>query len=283
MNQNSNNKNRNGKYVTGIVSFVLVVAVFAGIGLFGSTGKKKENTPAPEVKTEQQKAAPKPANEPKRPSAILPEELETENVDANKNAEPQKTAQAETKKADPKPQEEKKEVSSNQTAEAEATERTAQNPPVSEYAEEEEMEAAGNFINGDRLSWPIEGNIVMDYSIDKAIYDVTLEQYRTNDSVCIQAAEGTEVKASADGTVAYVGLDSEKGNTIVIEHKDGWATTYSQLADDISVKEGQNVAAGQVIGTVGAPSKYSVLLGSHLDFQVSRDDQSMDPKVALSE
>lgn len=273
MNQ-TNHNGKNNKYITAIISFVLVVAVFAGVGIMNSSGRKKQEEKAPEIRMEQQKpqngtAAPK-------SSMALPE-VQTKAVDSNKNAPakapvvtPEKAAPQETAKAaSPEPQPEP------------IAETAMEAPP--KVLEEQETEAAGNFEDGGRLSWPIEGNIVMDYSIDRAIYDVTLEQYRTNDSVCIQAEEGTPVKASADGVVAFVGVDSEKGNTVVIEHQDGWATTYSQLAEEISVKEGQNVAAGQEIGTIGAPSKYSVLLGSHLDFKVSREDQSMDPKVALAQ
>lgn len=48
------------------------------------------------------------------------------------------------------------------------------------------------------FNWPLEGDIVMDFSSDALVYDATLEQYRTNDCICISASQGTPVKAAAD-------------------------------------------------------------------------------------
>lgn len=147
----------------------------------------------------------------------------------------------------------------------------------SEEPKQETSENSGTF----GLIWPVSGNIVMDYSVDHGIFDATLNQYRTNDSVCISANEGTNVKASAAGTVTSIITDSKNGLSVVIDHGNGWETTYGQLKD-ISVSEGSMVNKGQVIGSIAAPSKYSVLLGSHLDFTVSYNDDTVDPKDSVT-
>lgn len=139
------------------------------------------------------------------------------------------------------------------------------------------------FDDSKEMSWPVSGKIVMDYSIETAVYDKTLDQYRTNDSICISAPVGTQVKAAAEGIVKSVFKDDESGQTVVIDHGNGWTSTYSQLQDRLLVKEGQVVKEGDVIGGVGDPSKYSILLGSHLDFKLSKDDKSTDPKLVLAE
>lgn len=131
------------------------------------------------------------------------------------------------------------------------------------------------------MSWPVEGRIVMDYSVDTAVYDKTLDQYRTNSSLCISAAADTEVVAAADGIVEAVSYDKVNGNSVMINHGNGWKTTYSQLREDVNVTEGEVVCEGDIIGRIGAPSAYSEALGTHLDFTVSRDEASVDPKTVL--
>ncbi|MCL2593338.1 MAG: M23 family metallopeptidase [Defluviitaleaceae bacterium] len=137
-------------------------------------------------------------------------------------------------------------------------------------------------FNGDAdMTWPVEGTIVMDFSIDRVIYDVTLEQFRTNDSISIAATPGTQVRAAADGVVVSVRNTRIEGNTVVIEHGNGWHTTYSQLQDGILVAEGDVVVAGQIIGGVSNPSAHSSLLGSHLNFRVTRDESPVNPMLVL--
>lgn len=125
--------------------------------------------------------------------------------------------------------------------------------------------------------YPLKGEVVLPYSIDHAIYDPTLEQYRTNASVSLSAEQGTEVKAAAEGTVQAVKEDVEAGNTIVISHADGWLTTYGQLKDAVAVKEGEKVKQGQVIGSVDQATKYGAALGTHLEFAMEQNGQPRDP------
>lgn len=125
--------------------------------------------------------------------------------------------------------------------------------------------------------YPLKGEVVLPYSIDHAIYDPTLEQYRTNASVSFSAEQGAEVKAAAEGTVQAVKEDTEAGNTIVISHADGWLTTYGQLKDAVEVKEGEKVKQGQVIGSVDNSTKYGAALGTHLEFAMEQNGQPRDP------
>ena len=127
------------------------------------------------------------------------------------------------------------------------------------------------------FAYPLQGEVVLPYSIDHAIYDPTLEQYRTNASVSLSAKQGTAVKAAADGTVQAVTEDAETGKTIVIAHADGWLTTYGQLEDAVAVKEGEKVTQGQKIGAVDDPTKYGAALGSHLEFAMEQNGETKDP------
>jgi murein DD-endopeptidase MepM/ murein hydrolase activator NlpD len=138
-----------------------------------------------------------------------------------------------------------------------------------------------SFNDNSKMQWPIKGEIVMDYSKDHTIYDKTLEQYRVNEAISIAAKLGTPVKAAAAGTVVSISKDNRKGCTVVLDHGNGWQTTYSQLQENVIVDQNQVVDAGDVIGGVGNPTKYSILLGEHLDFEIMKNGESTDPKMLL--
>ena len=132
------------------------------------------------------------------------------------------------------------------------------------------------------FSYPVSREIVMPYSVDQAIYDPTLEQYRTNDTLCIAAAEGTAVQAAADGVVAEIRDDDEAGKTLVVEHADGWRTTYSPLAEDGLPQTGEAVTKGQTLGSLDQPTKYQAGLGSHLEFSMEQNGNTVDPQTKLN-
>ncbi len=127
------------------------------------------------------------------------------------------------------------------------------------------------------FAYPLQGEVVLPYSMDHAIYDPTLEQYRTNASISISAEQGAEVKAAADGTVQQITAEAESGNTIVISHENGWLTTYGQLEEAVNVQEGDKVVQGQAIGSVDDPTKYGIALGSHLEFAMEQNGEPKNP------
>lgn len=93
------------------------------------------------------------------------------------------------------------------------------------------------------LDWPVRGEIVRRFG------PVGLGE--RNNGINIAAPEGAEVRAAAAGRVGYVGDDlAGQGLTVLIVHPDGWRTVYGHLGSE-TVQDGQDVQAGQVIGTVG--------------------------------
>ncbi len=153
--------------------------------------------------------------------------------------------------------------------------------PTAEAEFEEEQPIFTAFDTSEKMEWPVVGEIVMEFSDNHAIYDITLDQYRTNDTICIAASMGTQVKAAAEGVIREVTKTREHGNTVVIDNGNGFTTTYGQLQDGVLVKEGDVVEKGQVIGGVGSPSIYSVLLGNHLSFKVAQEDEVLNPLTLL--
>lgn len=93
------------------------------------------------------------------------------------------------------------------------------------------------------MQWPVRGEIVRRFG--------PAGMGERNNGINIAASAGSEVKAAADGRVAYVGDDIVgQGLTVLIVHKDGWRTVYGHLGSS-TVRDGADVRAGQTIGTVG--------------------------------
>ena len=157
--------------------------------------------------------------------------------------------------------------------------------PLDGYATEEQAQAQepsfAMFSEGDTLHWPVLGDIVMDFSLDALVYDITLDQWRINDNIAIGAMRGDQVRAAAAGVIYDIVQSREQGQTVVIDHGNGWFTTYSQLEDEVAVSIGDVVNRGQIIGNVGAPSIFSSLLGYHVAFSVSNNDGIVNPNDIL--
>lgn len=137
------------------------------------------------------------------------------------------------------------------------------------------------FNDGDKMEWPVTGDVVLPYSSLLAIYDPTLDQFRTNDIISIATTVGENVKASAEGQVVEISSNEVNGNYVTIQHGNGWSTTYGQLEDVLNVEVGDVVGSGFVIGQTKKPTKYSVALGDHVDFKVTLNDETVNPSTVL--
>lgn len=129
---------------------------------------------------------------------------------------------------------------------------------------------------------PVEGQIVMDYSPETAVFDATLEQYRTNDTICIAGDVGTNVAASADGVVYDEGYDEVKGNFVVLDHGNGWMSTYSQLGENLGMAVGDIVNMGDTIGKIAEPTAFRSELGPHVEFYLTHNNEATDPKLLFA-
>ena len=97
---------------------------------------------------------------------------------------------------------------------------------------------------------------------------------RIHDGIDLAAEEGTPVIATADGTAVVVEEQVKGyGNRIVLQHECGLQTVYAHLGD-ISVRKGQAVCRGDVIGRVGSTGRS---FAPHLHYEVVRDGLHLDP------
>lgn len=148
---------------------------------------------------------------------------------------------------------------------------------VTEAVEEPKIVAqTPSFQEGDTLQWPIAGEVLLNYSMDKAIYFSTMQQYRYNPSVVIAAKEGDAITAAADATVKKIYHDVQTGNTILFDLGDGYELTYGQLTD-ITLEEGQQVKAGDIVGKVAEPTIFYSVEGSNVYFKMTKDGEPVNP------
>lgn len=167
----------------------------------------------------------------------------------------------------------------NQTEEnnQQATLSTDKEEPKQEESKETAGTAAApKFKEGDKLTWPVKGNVILDYSMDKTVFFSTLEQYKYNPGMLIAGAVNTKVIAAADGIVKSIKVNEETGNTVSVDLGGGFTAVYGQLKE-IPIKEGASIKAGQTVGYISEPTKYYSVEGSNLYFQLLKNNKTVDP------
>lgn len=218
--------------------------------------------------------------------AVL-EEGELENTDVAKKAEDKKDEKdskddkESTKKDEETPETNADSQTQNTENEGqkEINEASAQNAEKSTSVSTTTWKAL-EFTEESGLVWPTVGEILINYSMDRTVYFPTLAQYKYNPAIVIAAAEGKTIVAAADAQIVEIFTDSEIGNAVRMDLGNGYELVYGQLAD-VQVSKGAYVSAGDVIGTVGAPTKYYSVEGSNLYVKLSKDGVPINPLTLL--
>jgi murein DD-endopeptidase MepM/ murein hydrolase activator NlpD len=111
------------------------------------------------------------------------------------------------------------------------------------------------------LGWPVSGYITQKF-------------WEGHLGIDIGAPTGTPVLASDSGFVVFAGWDTTGfGKLIVLDHGNGYATTYGHL-DVFAVAAGDSVRKGQLIGRVGNTGRST---GPHLDFRIRQNSVWRNP------
>ena len=93
--------------------------------------------------------------------------------------------------------------------------------------------------------------------------------------ILMTANAGSPVMAAADGVVVDAQRDSQMGRTLVIQHEEGYKTTYAGL-ETVSASVGDEVTSGQVIGTIGTSSPFG---RPTLYFRIEQGGIQLDPAL----
>lgn len=143
------------------------------------------------------------------------------------------------------------------------------------------MQPTLSFGDMDTLVWPVVGNVLINYSMDKTVYFPTLDQYKYNPAIVIAANEGDMITAAAAGKVTSVFEDPQIGQAVTMDLGNGYEITYGQLKE-ILVSEGSYVSMGDMIASVAAPTKYYSIEGTNVYFKLTKDGNPVNPMTRLS-
>lgn len=137
-----------------------------------------------------------------------------------------------------------------------------------------------DFESGDTLIWPVTGNVLIPYSMDRTVFFSTLQQYKYSPAMVIAALEGAAISAAASGQVVDVFYNEEIGNAVTVNIGNGYKITYGQLKD-VAVTNGSYIERGSIIGYVSAPTKYYSVEGTNVYFSLTLNDKPVDPMGEL--
>jgi murein DD-endopeptidase MepM/ murein hydrolase activator NlpD len=119
--------------------------------------------------------------------------------------------------------------------------------------------------------WPVRGRVIAGFG--------PKTNGGQNDGINVSVPEGTPIKAAEEGVVAYAGSELKGyGNLVLVRHSNGFVTAYAH-ASELSVKKGETVKRGQVIGKAGATGNVT---SPQLHFEVRKGATPVDPAQYLT-
>jgi murein DD-endopeptidase MepM/ murein hydrolase activator NlpD len=135
----------------------------------------------------------------------------------------------------------------------------------------EQPEAQPALSGTPQFRWPVKGRVISGFG--------QKPNGQQNDGINLSVPEGTPIKASEDGVVAYAGNELKGyGNLVLIRHAEGWVTAYAHTSE-VLVKRGEAVKRGQVIARAGQTGG---VVAPQLHFEIRKGSTPVDPAQHLS-
>ena len=137
-------------------------------------------------------------------------------------------------------------------------------------------------VNSDQmnLNWPmvqpVSGYITSRFGLRRFINGSPRNRHLGLD---IANKEGTKIIAPLNGRVIFKGNLFYKGNNIILDHGNGFLSSYSHL-NEIFVEEKEYLEKGQLMGTVGSSGRVT---GPHLHFEIFIGGKRIDPEGLINE
>lgn len=249
----------------------LCLCLISVSGIYGVYQYQKGQPAEPEVIVPQNTAQAENTQEPEKEAA------NSEDTVARLGTEDKKTELAEIET-----EEDLQKIGEAELAKAETEDVPKEDPE--EGTKAESVKTAGmevtskllDFADDSTLFWPVDGDVILNYSMDKSIYFSTLNQYKYHPAIVISADMGSEVLCAARGKVSEVSVNEETGTTVRMELGNGYEAIYGQLKE-LAVEQGDMVETGELLGYVSEPTKYYSLEGSNLYFQLLKDGEPVNP------
>ena len=125
-----------------------------------------------------------------------------------------------------------------------------------------------------KLPWPIEGKVISRFG---TYLNPNLKTVTENTGIDIRGSEGTEVRSIYDGIVTTVTYIRGYGNTVILDHGDGFYSVYTHVMD-VEVEENSYVNARDIIAHVGDSGS---LEGTKLHFEIWGNKDKLNPELWL--
>ena len=133
------------------------------------------------------------------------------------------------------------------------------------------------------FTWPVKGEILRDFSVETLSPDPTMGDWRTHAGLDVSAQLGQRVLCMTEGTVSDIWEDEKLGTCIRVEHGGELESVYANLSPQPTVKVGDHMEIGAILGAVGSTANAESGMTPHLHLEVFRGGESVDPIELLPE
>jgi murein DD-endopeptidase MepM/ murein hydrolase activator NlpD len=130
-------------------------------------------------------------------------------------------------------------------------------------------------VRGERnFMWPVRGFITSNFGY--RIHPIR-GTWIFHSGIDIAAIYGASVNAASSGVVIYSGWYGGYGNTLILDHGNGYSTLYAHCST-LFVGKDQRVKQGSTIASVGSTGMST---GPHLHFEIRQNGVPIDPRGQL--
>lgn len=130
------------------------------------------------------------------------------------------------------------------------------------------------------LVWPIIGDVIIPFNMESTVYFKTLDTYKCNPGMVIEAEEGAKVASACKGCIKSIEDTKEFGTVVKVDLGSGYEAVYGQLMN-ITVGEGDMISESEIIGEIAPVSSYYKEEGNNLYFAITKDDVPVDPMTLI--